>query len=436
MRQTLRSFFLPPLTGDQPAGGRARLVWIVRLRWVAIAAQILTIVPAIEYEILEQRLVPAYVGVIGLLATVNAVSWLGLRRDFEVRQGHLLIQLGIDITTLSLLLVMTGGAWNPLLPILFVHTGLGALLLHGRTSLAFIILLMVCLGGIQLSSYVPPGLRPPQPPAEILFPAQFVVALGFWILTSWLSNTLTELQRDYAWLSEQHFRVDRLRAVGALAAGLSHEFATPLNTAQLKLERIARTRELGDDPDIETAREALNRCREVLRNMAGSQLRPEGLVLEAVEVRHFVEQVCRSAQQDCPDNKIVFSSDGRSPLHALLPDIAFSQAILNLIDNAVESGGPGNEVHIRVEGGSEHIDVSVMDSGYGWPEEVRRRLGEPFITTKPEGVGLGLYFVHTLAGAVGAELHLEDREDLEGRERSGAIARISLPLLPPAERSA
>ena len=55
---------------------------------------------------------------------------------------------------------------------------------------------------------------------------------------------------------------------------------------------------------------------------------------------------------------------------------------------------------------------------------VRRHLGEPFVTTKPEGVGLGLYYVHSLAQAIGAELTLDDREF------GGAVAKISLPLVP------
>ena len=49
-------------------------------------------------------------------------------------------------------------------------------------------------------------------------------------------------------------------------------------------------------------------------------------------------------------------------------------------------------------------------------------LGEPFVTTKPKGVGLGLYFVHSLSEAVGAELNLADRPE------GGAMAQILLPV--------
>ena len=55
---------------------------------------------------------------------------------------------------------------------------------------------------------------------------------------------------------------------------------------------------------------------------------------------------------------------------------------------------------------------------------MRRHLGEPFVTTKPEGVGLGLYYVHSLAQAIGADLTLDDRDF------GGAVAKISLPIVP------
>lgn len=422
VRDSIRSFFEPPISAD-PTHGEAKLIWIVRLRWLALVAQALSIFPALEFEILERRLLPHFLGVIALLSIVNVATWASLRRGAAAGQNRILLQLGFDIAALSTLLALTGGAWNPLVPILFVHAGLGALLLQGRASLFLFGFLVACLAVIQVAPHIPPGLEKSKLPASILFPAQFLLALAFWILTSWLSYTLAPLQRHFALLRERRTRVDRLRAVGALAAGLSHEFATPLNTAQLKLSRLARTHKLDDDPDFETAVSALQRCGEVLRHMAGSQLRPEGLALEAIDVASLVERICTSVVEDRPSCHVEFHASGRGVRRALLPDVAFSQAVLNLLDNAIASGGEERTVEVSVEAAADEISLSVCDRGTGWPDVVRNHLGEPFVTTKPNGVGLGLYYVHTLAEAVGAELHLEDRES------GGAIARISIPAV-------
>jgi two-component system sensor histidine kinase RegB len=416
---TIRSFFAPPISAE-PEQSTAKLAWLLRLRWLAITAQCLTIGPALEFELLEPRMLPWFAGVIVLLAGLNVLTWAALRRGAGATSGRILFQLTCDIAGLSCMLALTGGAWNPMVPILFVHTGLGALLLDGRMSVLFFAILIGCLLLLQAFSNIPPGLQGSLLPKKILFPAQLVVAGVFWILTVWLSRTLTSMTAHFAFLREQKKGIDRLRAVGALAAGLSHELATPLNTAQLKLARLARTRQLGGDLDLKTAAEALEHCRDVLRHMAGAPLHPDRLDLEVVDVDEIVSQVCRSVQLEHEDVRIHVSTHGPSPRRALIPAVAFSQALLNLLDNAIEAGGSAS-VEVRIDNPDGHTEVSILDHGKGWPEVVRSHLGEPFVTTKPDGVGLGLYFVHSLAAAVGAELTLEDRPE------GGAVARIRFP---------
>ncbi|MGH0030105.1 MAG: sensor histidine kinase [Myxococcota bacterium] len=420
MREALQNFFDPPVSAD-PVHGAAKLAWIVRLRWIALIAQLAAIAPGVHFQLLEPRFLPLFVGVIVGLALVNAGSWAALRRGYEPRQRDLLIQLGLDVGGTSVLLAISGGAWNPLVPILFVHAGLGALLLEGTLSVFFFAVLLGTLLFLQLFAQIPPGLANAPIPAVILFPAQLLVAVGFWFLTAWLSRTLGLLQRDFALRRDRETRIDRLRAVGALAAGLSHELATPLNTAQLRLGRLARERGLNDDPELAVAREALKRCGEVLRQMAGAPLRPEGLSLEVVDVDGLVREVCSGVSAAEFGEPIRVVTRGRGGRFCVIPRLAFTQGLLNLIDNAIEaSDGPG-DVEVRVDRGRDRIDVSVCDRGDGWPEVVKVHLGQPFVTTRAHGVGLGLYFVHTLSQAIGGEFHVEDREE------GGAVARISLP---------
>ncbi len=413
------SLFAPPVSrlGD---GNDARLAWVVRLRWLALCAQALIILPALRFELLEPRILPAYLGVVGALALVNAVTWRALRRGAHVAQGQILLQLSTDIAALSALLIMTGGAWNPLVPLLFFHAGLGALLLEGRHSVGFFWILILCLVAVQTLGHVPPGLADARLSPQILFPAQLLVTAVFWFLASWLSRTLSSLQGQAHALRLHAGRLDRLRAVGALAAGLSHEFATPLNTAMLKLERLGRRHELDEDADLREAAEALERCEDVLRNMAGSQLRPEGLSFEVVDVLDLVQQLETGLVSD-RGAKLRISRAGLGEADVLVPSIALTQAVLNLIDNARESHADAAPIDVVVQRDADWVSVEVRDRGAGWPDVVKAHLGEPFLTTKPDGVGLGLYFVYTLAEAVGGELELEDRD------AGGAIARLRLP---------
>ncbi len=427
MWSDIRSFFSPPITADL-AEVTAKLNWVVRLRWLAITAQIISIFPALYFEMMDPELLPTFAGAIGLLVVWNLMTWFALQRGWELPPPQILIQLCVDIAVLSILLALTGGAWNPTVPILFVHSVLGAMLLQGGRSFAFFLILLLSVIAIQFSAQIPPALENSLLPRTILFPAQLLVALVFWILTAWLSRTLSTLQTDLSAARERKTRIDRLRAVGALAAGLSHEFATPLNTAQLRLGRLARSQGLEDNADLITAREELKRCGEVLHHMAGSQLDPERLSLEITDIDLLVSKVCRSILNDHDEGiTIRYRATGPGPYRALIPSVAFSQGVINLIDNAIQSGGEDSVVDVVVNGTPDHVDLSVADHGAGWPAVVRNHLGEPFVTTKPGGVGLGLYYVHSLSEAIGAALLLEDRPE------GGAIARVSLPRPPRVE---
>ena len=420
MKNRVLALLEPPLLrlGD---GNAAKLAWLVGLRWIALGAQVLSILPALRFELLEPERVPAFLAVVVALALLNAVTAGRLRRGSNVSPIELGAQLFADIAALSLLLALSGGAWNPLVPLLFFHAGLSALLLEARVSLAFFWSLVGCLALVQAFGHVPPGLENARVSPAVLFPAQFLVAGVFWIFTTWLSNTLLALGAQLRARDEERGRIDRLRAVGALAAGLSHEFATPLNTAMLRLERLARKLDLGDDPSLGEAREALLRCGDILRQMAGSQLRPDGLRLEAGDVGDLVEQVCAGLRAEEPTVPLRFRRE-RGPALVVLPAVAFTQAVLNLIENALEESSPEAPVEVDVSVTQDRVVVEVRDHGPGWPALVRAHLGEPFVTTRPSGVGLGLYFAYTLAETVGGRLELDDTPG------GGAIARLVLPV--------
>jgi two-component system sensor histidine kinase RegB len=410
----------PPLPGLDE-GDAAKLRWVVGLRWVALGAQALSILPGLHFELLEWRLLPPFAAIVCGLALVNVATRARLARGAEVTQREILAQLSLDVLALGSLLALTGGAWNPLVPLIFFHAGLGAILLEGPTGVAFLWILIASLFGVQLLSHIPPGLADARLEPLVLFPAQLLVATSFWLLSRWLSRMLNSMQRHFAALRERQGRIDRLAAIGALAAGLSHELATPLNTAMLALERVGRKHRLEEAPEVRDASEALDRCEDVLRHMAGAQLRPEGLELEHVDLIDLAATVCSSAEASGGGGKVRFFSTGRAPAEVLLPAIPFTQALLNLIENAQEASAPGADVEIALRAERDWVTLEVRDRGEGWPEVVRAHLGEPFVTTRVGGVGLGLYYVWTLMSALGGELTLEDRPG------GGATAKLRLP---------
>jgi len=96
------------------------------------------------------------------------------------------------------------------------------------------------------------------------------------------------------------------------------------------------------------------------------------------------------------------------------------QALTNLVKNAVESTGERGEVRLEVEAAGGRASLIVEDDGPGWPEGMLGKAIEPYVTTKPEGTGLGLSLVQRTA--------LQHGGTLELGEGPGGGARVVLQL--------
>lgn len=409
-----------PVRVDEEA---VKLTWLIRLRWVAVGGQIAVMAPALWLGWLSRPLLLPYLCTVGGLALFNLFSAARLRRTADPSRNETLFQLLVDLGGLMILLLLSGGAWNPLAPLVFIHAGMGALLLSGARSLILVGSLIVLSTVVSLAPVLPPALPVPPTSSAVVVPSFVLVAVLIWALTASLGQSLTEHRKILLNLKEQQTRADRLRAAGALAAGFSHELATPLNTIRLRLARLARNQVDPDDPDLIAAREATQTCEKVLRSLVGKQLDPAETRMEEVNVVGLVRRACRS-----------WSTSGRRaevhdlvhhPLKTEIPPLAFTQALLNLLDNAAEATTSARSqapVDVEVALHQAGFSIAVLDRGIGWPSLVRKNIGQPFLTTKEDGNGLGLYNAHTLAVALGGRLHLEDRDG------GGAIARFVLPL--------
>jgi signal transduction histidine kinase len=91
------------------------------------------------------------------------------------------------------------------------------------------------------------------------------------------------------------------------------------------------------------------------------------------------------------------------------------QVLLNLLNNAREAAGRGGQIELALESSHDSVSLFISDSGMGVPEPERHRIFEPFYTTKPAGLGLGLPLVKKFVEDVGGEVCCEG--DNQGRSR-------------------
>lgn len=232
-------------------------------------------------------------------------------------------------------------------------------------------------------------------------------------------HDITEQQateRKLRELQEELLQVSRISGMGQMASSLAHELNQPLTAVGSLMQAARRMLEVGDPAAIGRARDAVER--------AGQQILRAGEIIR--RLREF------AARGDT--EKVVVPVDillseaislarisnkfgttrvelllGKTP-PVLVDKIQIQQVILNLLRNGLEAmeavSTPLLTVSSRMS--DDMVEVAVADVGPGIPAEVRTRLFEPFLTTKQNGMGVGLAICRTIIEAQGGRLFAED----------------------------
>jgi signal transduction histidine kinase len=104
------------------------------------------------------------------------------------------------------------------------------------------------------------------------------------------------------------------------------------------------------------------------------------------------------------------------------------EVLTNLLGNAIDAIGQGGRIDLEVLCSDGHAEIHVQDDGPGIPPSIRETLFQPFVTSKPQGTGLGLMICKRIVEAHGGRIEVED-----GRAR-GARFVVKLPLKSPYAR--
>ena len=225
---------------------------------------------------------------------------------------------------------------------------------------------------------------------------------------------------------------DRMASLGTLAAGVAHEINNPLSAVMLSLQ-LAR-KELARDQDARLARtvellanaaESAERVQRIVKELR-ALARPEDEPLAQIDLAEVIAYAQSIASYQIRHRARV---DVRiAPLPPLYGGRArLEQVILNLLVNAAQAipdDGAEHLIGIDVrEHGPDRFAIEVHDTGVGIPPELRARIFDPFVTTKPvgEGTGLGLSICHTIVTSLGGTI------DVESEIGKGTTFRVVLP---------
>ena len=235
-----------------------------------------------------------------------------------------------------------------------------------------------------------------------------------------LLTDMTETRR----LQDQLARHQRLSSLGRMVASLAHQIRTPLSSALLYASHL-EDGGLSTEQQTRFAGRLKSRLHELEHQVRDMLVFARGdlPLQDRITPAELFGALCAAAESRLQSIHLRWQCDAAQGLLLCNRDTLVG-ALLNLIENAVQAAGTGVRLKIHLYARGDSLRLCVSDNGPGIEPALLARLGEPFLTTKATGTGLGLAVVKAVARAHRGELQLLSRP---GR---GTCARLVIPLLP------
>ena len=370
-----------------------------------------------------------------------------LRRGASIVPLELLGHLLIDVSLLVGLLWLTGGISNPLISYLLVLLAVSATLLPRFMVIGFAMAstaLYTFFLLLDLSSDQQMAMSGDM--QEMTFQLHLV---GMWVIfvvsaaliTVFITRMAEGIRRRELTLAkarEEALRSEQLIAIGTLAAGTAHALGTPLSTMSVLLSDLDElaTENLGVPEvkeDISVLRQQVTRCRNSLTQLTRYYHKDEGRSGQTIPISAFIEDVRDYLTNIHPRSNIQITLYNIDNKH-LNSDLSIKHALINIIENGIKAAK--DKVTLELHVSRADLTITIADDGPGIPAEVMENLGEPFISVRNQGMGLGIYLANASISRLGGSIEMRNR--VEG----GAVTRITLPLakltdrekIPPADK--
>ncbi|WP_086997530.1 ActS/PrrB/RegB family redox-sensitive histidine kinase [Rhizobium sullae] len=411
---------------------RLRLQTLVRLRWLAVGGQAVTVFIVAFWLKFPLPLVTSSL-LIAALALVNFFLTIRYPPTHRLQPPAAFALLGLDLLQLCALLFITGGLANPFAALVCVPVIISFASQPIRYSVALIVFAMVCITILAFSPFPLPWFNG----AEIN--VHNVMQFGVWCSIAStmafaafyayrVSMEASQLADALAATELVLQREKHLSQLDGLAAAAAHELGTPLATISVVAKEMER--ELKDDDrfreDVHLLRSQSERCRDILKRL--TSLSAEGDAhMRRLPLSSMMEEIIAPFREFPIEVELIEKSTRKGePVTERNAGIMYGLG--NLIENAVDYAR--EKVTVTVEHDPSKVLIVIEDDGNGYAPDILTRIGEPYVTKRQKedtagGLGLGLFIAKTLLERSGATLVFENRDP----ESEGARIRVEWPRM-------
>lgn len=212
-------------------------------------------------------------------------------------------------------------------------------------------------------------------------------------------------------LREQLSKAERLSSLGEMAAKISHEIRNPLGIIMSSAEHLKKKMAVFDPsstiPNIIV--EESTRLNNIITDFFNFAT-PRGPDLIPCRVDEVIEKNIKLLALQTREQGHIIRKNYSDEIPVIMADsIMLYQAFLNIMINSIQAMPDGGEIYIEINSNNSFITIIFEDQGEGIPENLLKKIWDPFFTTKEEGTGLGLGIVKNLIESHGGDIRIENR---------------------------
>ena len=376
---------------------------VVILRWIALIGQLITVYVVHFFLKLELPLIFC-----SLTIFCGGLTNIFIHFNFKKNQLSNLestILLFYDVIQLGVLLYLTGGVTNPFVIFLIVPAIVSSTLLNLASTFFLSFITIVSLLLITFNHYPLPSSGnlhfhvpefyiysiPMALTIVLIFLNYFGFRFGFEARKR--GNALSKLESV---LSKEQ----ELDSIGHQAAAAAHSLGTPLSTItviarELKKE-VSKSEHFYDD--IDTLLNQARKCGEILKKLSKREIISDDY-MTYTSIQDLLNEISKSFEENS-QKKIILNFDKAKKKIPIIRSSEITYGIRNFVGNAVKFSD--KKVNINLISSSKNLIIEILDDGPGYPPDVIKFIGEPYISSKSKkiknksGLGLGSFIGKTL----------------------------------------